>query len=1183
MKSIPRTAKTVGRASWHPHSALRTPHSALEDGVALVMTLILLSIITFMAIAALVISRNEKSSVATALDQSTARYAADAGRDRAIAEMVGRIKASNNAFNYDFFVSNTNLIRSAAAPGSPPPAPGTLFVPVTNSLGVPLYYRDENRNGVFDPGQDPLWLGLLEHPELPPSASNPFLARYCFMVLPAGKTLDINYIHNYLSGRSIMQSATGDQFLRDQGVGTYEINLAAGLMDLNPNVWSPSYAPYSYNMPGSMNTGAAFDDAYSLLRYRYAGSSQNLKRANQLFANNGAAFINDGVDLYPSTLMTLTALPTDPDNITKLGQPWPGSDNPNHFFYPQEFFDPAKTSSLFTNHLLTAIGNDPSTFTNFLRQFGTDSAPEPATRMHLNYSNIVNGSVVPGMVTNLGNWNPIDFFNNAAARLLADAKLVNADLTPLSLTNIEIYPVNCYTPAVHRLLQLAANIYDATTTNVFPSVFRPTFAPRVVGGTNRITYISGYQRVTTMADMLNVSKWHDVADSNIVPGDGSMVYGIPLVVGAKKRLPNFNAFGNQTTVEVVRRLQFSRVSTGGRYGNITSTNVQYTMTISNRCGVDLWNSYSTVPSIPNLYVIASGEVVAVVTNEFGDTIYNSGPQPIGGATSPLSSAVNPWYGYNFQQPQLSFKVPLLTNFLVMPNSVLWPPTGGFIAGFHVPHWWLQLTLRLRVALAEVGTGRLVDYVNLSSTTSSYDLTYALMGGQQINKARMRFPDNHPAYTDGQYRSLWVTNHCTSQPRDTPSELYPTYGIYNQILVSEGDSQIQDLEGGWNKSTLDPAYSSVDYARNYFLSQMGNKGGAGAAPVFYAGFTPLGLVYFNTSWQANDPLVHYTVPDLTDAMAPNTNSIQAQPDSPPVDPVAPIATRSINRHYRPWGAQPDTSPPTSQNWALRDVGVASSDGWDFPAGKFPNVGWLGRVHRGTPWQTVFLKSLPVDSGTWSLWTGYWGADGGLTQPTNDWRILDLFTTALNDNATRGRLSVNQTGLAAWSAALSGVSVLTNALNPVAPYGSTFIQPAGIYIATNPTPLLPPLVQIVNGINRTRSTRSNGSFQRVGDILAVPELTVASPFINSSMPVICPMDEIYERIPQQIMGLLQCDSIPRVVIYTYAQALKPQHKTPGGVIDNYQVTAEVATRSVVRIDGAPANCSPVIESFTVLPPD
>ena len=55
---------------------------------------------------------------------------------------------------------------------------------------------------------------------------------------------------------------------------------------------------------------------------------------------------------------------------------------------------------------------------------------------------------------------------------------------PLSANEIIIYPgnVNIYTPALHRLLQLAANIYDASgyktdlgTNFDYPSVFRPLF------------------------------------------------------------------------------------------------------------------------------------------------------------------------------------------------------------------------------------------------------------------------------------------------------------------------------------------------------------------------------------------------------------------------------------------------------------------------------------------------------------------------------------------------------------------------------------------------------------------------------------------------------------------------------------------------------------------------------------
>ena len=51
-------------------------------------------------------------------------------------------------------------------------------------------------------------------------------------------------------------------------------------------------------------------------------------------------------------------------------------------------------------------------------------------------------------------------------------------------------------------------------------------------------------------------------------------------------------------------------------------------------------------------------------------------------------------------------------------------------------------------------------------------------------------------------------------------------------------------------------------------------------------------------------------------------------------------------------------PNPFNLALKDPLVWRSDDWDFPTYKFPSVGWLGRVHRGTPWQTVYLKSPDI---------------------------------------------------------------------------------------------------------------------------------------------------------------------------------------------------------------------------------
>src|SRR5256885_1351507 len=76
---------------------------------------------------------------------------------------------------------------------------------------------------------------------------------------------------------------------------------------------------------------------------------------------------------------------------------------------------------------------------------------------------------------------PIAFFTNVASWLL------QSELKQ-SLNRIQIYPTNQYTPALHRLLQLTANLYDAASdrslgfTNpaplappTFPAVFRPLF------------------------------------------------------------------------------------------------------------------------------------------------------------------------------------------------------------------------------------------------------------------------------------------------------------------------------------------------------------------------------------------------------------------------------------------------------------------------------------------------------------------------------------------------------------------------------------------------------------------------------------------------------------------------------------------------------------------------------------
>ena len=62
---------------------------------------------------------------------------------------------------------------------------------------------------------------------------------------------------------------SGYDYLRDQGFGTYEENLAAFIHDLNTNQWpAASYAYHGTNVPAVANSGNAFDDARQLLYYR---------------------------------------------------------------------------------------------------------------------------------------------------------------------------------------------------------------------------------------------------------------------------------------------------------------------------------------------------------------------------------------------------------------------------------------------------------------------------------------------------------------------------------------------------------------------------------------------------------------------------------------------------------------------------------------------------------------------------------------------------------------------------------------------------------------------------------------------------------------------------------------------------------------------------------------------------
>jgi hypothetical protein len=272
----------------------------------------------------------------------------------------------------------------------------------------------------------------------------------------------------------------------------------------------------------------------------------------------------------------------------------------------------------------------------------------------------------------------------------------------------------------------------------------------------------------------------------------------------------------------------------------------------------------------------------------------------------------------------------------------------------------------------------------------------------------------------------------------------------------------------------------------------------------------------------------------------------------------------------------------------------------------------------------MKSPLMATNDWQNWAGdttfitngaALSQDSAFSVPVSDYQLFDLFTTAPNDNASRGRLDINQTNLAAWSALFTGVNVVTNSTTGIT--GPLAITPAGVYDPSNPAPFM---AQIWEGINATRASTNrvfpNASFQHLGDILATPQLSVSSPFLNTnatggvsgtglaSLGANGINDEIMERIPQQIMSLLTLNQNPRFVIYSFGQTLHPaDHSlviggTFNGLCTNYQITAESATRAVVRVEGtsdpqfidgkvdSQGRTYPphiVVEQFNVLGPD
>lgn len=1271
-----------------------------QRGIALVITLVLLSVITFMAVTFLVVSRHEGAQVDTITQQSNAKFAADAAAQQAMAQVIAQMQANNNGLNFGLMVSANYVGPSydpnTAAPHDPRSITNVGYFDLSsnstnfssaanyeqmlnNLLILPRppvfipnkktgtsdfrFWLDLNRNGIFDTNGyvlvvdqngnlttnvelqvgDPEWVGVLNHPEQRHSPSNYFVARYAFIALPIGNSLDINYIHNQavqIQGMTVGQETGG--YLRNQGVGSWELNLAGFLNTLSPNFW-PIVQHYD-PLAGFTPTGGAYDDAAAIVQYRYGKKYNNLATVPSLYGNVGSkAFANDMIDGYTTgPLMTNTApltLDGDAKAMTKYSPPfgWSGAENPTHFFRLGEFFDSlplrVRSGAGITNAFYSAGTNkyteDRYSFYRMLAQlsFGSQSSdftnqyaiiPALATnhnymsaysnspRMNLNYVN-VNGTNATSFIP----WTPTQFFTNAADRMLRAyfpnpiSQVVNGITNTffISITNIPIYPNNFYTPAVHRILQLAANMFDSVNTNqgdtltpngpYFPSVFRPVFSRP-----NKLpyVYISGYSNVVDTNDIAvfkvpsDLRRVNDINNFPVGFNKSVNVYGIPYIIGARAGWPSFNKFSSIPIVQMFRALELVSRDGHGYPSSKWGFNVRYEVSISNQIAMECWYPSTTNVFPRALDVYIGDESDMWLTN-------NTGMAPVNVPTSPVLTVTNYTPGTSTQWPgsqnlgggvnanPLSFKLVLSNVLAVVSNAYLQasPPKLIAVSNFYSlpfqfttnyfnPQWGLMITNRLRFIMVDHASKRVVDFVDLGGLGQTPGPDVYVDINSNLWALDQGLPSSYHFWDNTSSNSVGIPSGFNLQVAASMAYQYPPppNNVWKSLKFGQSQSQVQLAQSNFNNFMLKPT----------------NGASAQAPLVAYKAF-----VVLNNTWAANDPLVHYLTADLRSGTY-TPKAYEAYTVTNPITDGQGIPIGQVSsKRYQPWNVpnnDASLSDVKANPIAYKDPLIYNFDQWQFPTNKFPNVGWLGRVHRGTPWQTVYLKSLGVDTKSWTNWTGnnlftnyYGNNDQLIMQPNQDWLLMDLFTTAPNDNAEKGQLSINQTNAAAWAAVFDGLITLTNTPTGISPL---VIDPVTNYQAFQ---------ALTTNINIIRTNFPGASFGSVGQICSVPQLTINSPFINPTNGF--PGDAVVERIPQQIMGLLKVGT-PRYVIFAYGQSLKPADRsivTSGpffGMCTNYQITGETVTRTVVRFDNYPVPGQPntakpraVVESFNVLPPE
>ncbi|HEX9046510.1 MAG TPA: hypothetical protein VF988_05740, partial [Verrucomicrobiae bacterium] len=237
-------------------------------------------------------------------------------------------------------------------------------------------------------------------------------------------------------------------------------------------------------------------------------------------------------------------------------------------------------------------------------------------------------------------------------------------------------------------------------------------------------------------------------------------------------------------------------------------------------------------------------------------------------------------------------------------------------------------------------------------------------------------------------------------------------------------------------------------------------------------------------------------------------------------------------------------PTTNNYAARDPLVYGSDAWNFPSNVLSSLAGLGQVHRGTPWQTFYLKDVDflnvsivsggntnlIGTNTWRQWTADLDAtDASLMAPLKDHELAGLLMSLLNTNDPSQLFAVNDANVTDWQNLLNGLTVFSNSAPLV--FASSPLTFDTYVMDGNSSQA----ATVASGIAQARGRQSNLNFHSIGDVLATPELSRNSPFLNLGSPVIGQQqmnfgicDWEYEAIPSQLLPLLRPDSFGVITI-------------------------------------------------------